>query len=159
MKLKFASLLLIIFVTGCSSLQPSTPFGQFLFGHEADAPIAGDLSKLTYPGEAELGDDLDIIVVPDGFDVSLANREPQSFNAIQLWLNRQYVGLLPKVAIGTDGNTFRLKDFINEHGEAYPVGGIINPDKTFPIVLAELFDPAEGKRHRLLVRKVKRVVK
>jgi hypothetical protein len=41
---------------------------------------------------------------------------------------------------------------VNRYGEPYPIGGFFTPDKTFPVVLVEVYDPATGKRHRLLAR-------
>lgn len=110
------------------------------------------LSKLRYPAEAPLGEDLDILVVQEGRWLRLVNRLPQRFEKMQLWLNRQYVGQVEKIEIGTE-NLLELRRFINEYGEAYPAGGFLQPDKAFPVVMAELYDPQTGQRHRLLVRR------
>jgi hypothetical protein len=42
--------------------------------------------------------------------------------------------------------------FIDQHGRSYPVAGPITPDRGFPVVLVELFDPATGRKHPLLSR-------
>ncbi len=112
-----------------------------------------ELSKRTYPAQAELGDDLDIIVVRDGGAVRLVNRTPRSYSGLQLWINEEWVGDVTTVQIGTD-NLVALPQMINEHGERFPVGGILSPDKTLPVVLTEFYDPATSKRHRLNTRVV-----
>lgn len=106
------------------------------------------LSKLAYPADAELGDDLDIVVSRRGGRIALANRTPHSYENVLLWLNRQYVHSAGRIAIGPD-NTLVLRTFVNRYGETFPVGGLLSPDKGFPVVLAELYDPVTHKRHRL----------
>jgi hypothetical protein len=103
-----------------------------------------------YPAQAELGADLDIVVSQAAGVVHLVNRTPKSYRNVQLWLNDQY-GAKVTVEIGP-GNRFALTRFINEHAEHFPIAGILTPDKGFPILSCILFDPATGKRHRLLAR-------
>lgn len=109
------------------------------------------LQVLPYPSDASVSDDLDVVVVRDGGALVLVNRTARRFENVQLWLNQQYVGLAPRIVIG-DANRFDLLSFINEYGEPYPIGGLLTPEKTFPIVLAEMFDPGALARYRLLVR-------
>jgi len=70
---------------------------------------------------------------------------------MQLWLNRQWVRDSGTIQIGTD-NLRELTDFINLYEEPYPVGTFLNPDQTAPLVLAELYNPRQDVRHRLVVR-------
>jgi hypothetical protein len=109
------------------------------------------LAATPYPKAAPLGDDLDILIIRHGWDIQLVNRTPRSYRDVQLWLNQQYVGDVNRIQIGAQ-NSVPLSDFVNSHREAYPVGGFLDPDRGYPLVLAELFTPTDGKRHRLLVR-------
>ncbi len=103
-----------------------------------------------YPTDAPRGSDLDIIVVRKGSIIELANRTPHSYRNMQLWLNEQWVGIVD-IAIGTD-NVFDLNDFFDRHGRSYPVGGLLSPDRSQPLVHAELYDPATDHRHRITVQ-------
>lgn len=109
------------------------------------------LAALDYPENAPHGPDLDILLIRSGEQVRLVNRTPAPYAGMQLWLNRQYVGDSGNIQIGTD-NLLLLTDFINLYQEPYPVGTFLNPDQTAPLVLAELYNPAQNVRHRLLVR-------
>jgi hypothetical protein len=130
-----------------------------LFGPKADPKLAAELSKLAYPKDAPLGPDLDVLVVRTGGALELVNRTPSTYRNMQVWLNQQYVARIDAVQIGSpeglgaaaSRNRLDLARFINLHGEPFPTGGLLAPEKSFPVVLAELFDPATGKRHRLLV--------
>lgn len=103
-----------------------------------------------YPAQAALGADLDIVVTQAAGVVHVVNRTPRSYRNVQLWLNDQYVARVT-IDIGPD-NRIALTRFINEHAEHFPIAGILTPDKGFPILSCILFDPATGKRHRLLAR-------
>jgi len=68
-----------------------------------------------------------------------------------------------------------VRKFIDKHGEPFPVGGLLTPDKTLPVLLVELYvspspngtpdaedvgvpdslgpETRTGQRYRLLVRK------
>ncbi len=109
------------------------------------------LAATPYPESAPLGDDLDILVVTHGRSLQLVNRTPRSYNNIQLWLNQQFVGNVETIAIGTD-NSVNLLHFINRYHETYPAGSFLHPDRAFPVVKAEIYDPAAKVRHRLIAR-------
>ena len=108
------------------------------------------LSQLSYPAEAELAADLDIVVVRRGSALLLTNRTAYPYEQMQLWLNQQYVSQIERITIGRE-NRFNLKRFTNRHREPFPVAGFLSPDKAFPVVLAELYDPEADKRYRLTV--------
>lgn len=110
-----------------------------------------ELASLEYPADAEYGDDLDIVVVRSGRSLELANREPSAFADKQLWLNRQYVTFIDRIAIGT-GNAVDLDGCINQYQESYPRNQFLHPDRGKPLVLAELYDPTTGLKNRLLVQ-------
>lgn len=109
------------------------------------------LAATAYPGRAERGDDLDILVIRQGWNIQLINRTPHHYRDVQVWLNQQYVGDMKRIQIGTQNRT-ALSNFVNQYREPYPVGGILSPGQGYPLVHAELFDPATTKRHRLLVQ-------
>jgi hypothetical protein len=136
----FACLFIVVIVAGCSTGKPDA------------ASI--ELGKTPYPESAPYADDLDIVATQKHGTLYLDNRTPNVFKDVQLWVNQQYVGLVPEIEIGheSSSNTIDLTKLVNRYGEAYPIGGFFTPDKTFPVVLVEVFDPASGKRHRLLAR-------
>lgn len=141
----FACLIATIFFLSLSGC------GRLGFGIRKDDAVVQRLSQTRYPLEAELGDDLDIVVVREGAAVQFVNRTALGFEKPQVWLNREYVADLDAVHIGTE-NWVDLVHFINRHGESFPVGALLAPDKSRPVVAADLFDPATGKVHRLTVR-------
>ena len=104
-----------------------------------------------YPEQAALGADLDMIVTQGRGILKVDNRTPRSFKDVQLWLNLQYVAQVT-IHIGS-GNPAPLTEFRNKHGEHFPIAGFLTPDKGFPILSCILFDPATGRRHRLVARK------
>ncbi|MEX2216894.1 MAG: hypothetical protein WD768_22465 [Phycisphaeraceae bacterium] len=146
---------LILSLTGCA-------IPAFFFGPTADSEMSEDLSLVVYPKEAALGDDLDIIALKRGNKLTLINRTPREYHDLQIWLNQQYVGKVDHIPIGTE-TVIYLNACINEFGEPFPVGGLLNAEKSYPVVLVELFTSetpeganqlslAAGKRHRMTVR-------
>ncbi len=116
-----------------------------------DKKLAAELSALRYPADATQGEDLDVLVIVKGDSLKLVNRTPRAYDDMQLWLNQQYVGQVKHLAIGTD-NKLNLNHFVNFRGEGYPTGSFLHPEDKFPVVMAELYDPATNTRHRLLAR-------
>jgi len=123
-------------MVGCEHV----PKPAILFGPKADADLAASLRQFEYPAAAPYGDDLDIELVVSGNTVTIANRTARAYRDVQLWLNQQHVTTVGHLPIGS-GHRLQLSDFINEHGEPFPVGGFLNPDRSYPVVLAELYDP------------------
>ncbi|MCC7145119.1 MAG: hypothetical protein IT443_01590 [Phycisphaeraceae bacterium] len=138
-----ASLILLAALTpSCANPRP-----------KADEKVAAKLASLTYPKDAPLGDDLDIVVERGKSHIRLINRTPRSYQNATLWLNQQYVGEAVRIDIGsTKNNRLSLKKFTNQHGECFPIAGFLAPEKAQQLVLAELIDPQTGQRHRLLVQ-------
>ncbi|MCE9590520.1 MAG: hypothetical protein K8S99_08355 [Planctomycetes bacterium] len=139
-RLSFCVLLLLLLGVGACSNQ------------QLKDPRSVELAKMTYPEEAQPGDDMDIVVERKGGSIRLTNRTPAAYEKCVIWLNQQYVSPVDKLTIGAE-NKLSLHQFINRWREPFPVGGLLTPDKGYPVVLAELIDPATGKKHRLLVRK------
>ena len=133
--------LAILFATGCSTLRDAT----------APPRTIERLAELDYPTDAPHGPDFDLLLVRSANELRIVNRTANSYAGYQLWLNQQYVADSSSIQIGTE-NYRRLTDFINRFEEPYPVGTLLNPDQTHPLVLAELYDPRENLRHRLVVR-------
>jgi hypothetical protein len=134
-------LILGLLLPGCSTLRDAT----------APPQTIKRLAALDYPEDAPHGPDLDVLLVRSGGQVRLVNRTAGTYGGMQLWLNRQYVRDSGTIQIGTD-NLRELTDFINLYEEPYPVGTFLNPDQTAPLVLAELYNPRQNVRHRLVVR-------
>jgi hypothetical protein len=116
-----------------------------------DGPTAEALAALRYPGLAEYGPDLDIIVIREGDHISLTNRTARSYTGMQLWLNQQYVSQVESVGIGVNPDQ-PLAGFLNRHREEFPVGSFLQPDQARPVISAELYDPAANVRYRLTVQ-------
>lgn len=118
-----------------------------------DSATIDRLAALDYPATAEYGPDLDIVVVGRRDTVYLTNRTAYRIEDVELWLNRQWVSEPPDIEVGA-GVSLSLTRFINQYKEPYPVPGFLRPGDSFPVVLAELYDPETGLRNRLLVQKV-----
>ncbi len=118
---------------------------------KADPDLAAELSILPYPKASPVGEDLDIVAIMHWQSLELVNRTPNSRADVQLWLNQQYVARVAQLPVGQSVSV-SLDKFVNQHGEEYPSGDILTPDRRVQIILAELFDPATGKRQKLLVQ-------
>lgn len=121
-----------------------------LVGKKATSKQIENLRIFDYPAEAPFGADLDIVVTHQGNAIALTNRTPRQYIRFHLWLNQQYVSEPPIIKIGSE-NRFELSGFVNHHGESFPLGGFLAPDKGFPVIHAELYDPKKKQRHRLVV--------
>jgi hypothetical protein len=130
----------LLIQTGCEQAPPVI-----------DGPTAEALAALRYPGQAEYGPDLDIVVTRDGSSIRLTNRTPRGYAGMQLWLNQQYVQETEQIDIGANPDT-PLAAFINRHREPFPVGTFLQPDLARPVISAELYDPAGNVRYRLTVQ-------
>jgi hypothetical protein len=156
--LRFGGLVCALALLGCeggarevgSAVETSVENTASVLTDRIDQEQIEALRKLAYPADAEVGEDLDMVVSRRGGRITLINRTPQSYENVLLWLNRQYVHSAGRIAIGPD-NTLALRTFVNHYGETFPVGGLLSPDKGFPVVSAELYDPLTNTRHRLTV--------
>lgn len=140
-------------VTGCGG-QWRLPFSKQTPASEAPPAIEGVPAVegfAAYPHDAPLGADLDIVTVTRRGQVTFTNRTAHNYSNARVWLNQQYVGTVPQILIG-QSVTLPLTQFTNQHGEHFPIAGFLTPEKGFPLLAAEIFDPATGHRHRLLAR-------
>jgi hypothetical protein len=126
-------------LAGCASTKPDLPEQQ-----------VQELAQMTYPAAAAWTGELDIVVVRHGDRVQLVNRTVHSYDNVVLWFNQQYAGLVPHIAIGT-GNYVDLRKTVDAHGRAYPVGSLLEPDKSARLVQAEMVQAATNERFRLTV--------
>ena len=98
------------------------------------------LAQLIYPLDAERGPDLDIAVERRGENLSLLNRTARVYRDQQLWVNCQYVNIVPILTVGPN-NTIDLNRWVNQYAECFPVGAFLTPDEARAVVLVELYDP------------------
>ncbi len=123
-------------------------------GGAAASAYVSELSQLRYPADAQRGPDLDIVVVRRGPAIELVNLTSESHGNVQLWINREYVGLVDAVRIGRPAsNRVPLARFVNRHREIFPTGTFLVPDKRVDVIVAELYDPASSLRHRVRVQR------
>ena len=113
-----------------------------------------ELSDLPYPAEAPYASNPDILVVREGTNLRVVNRTPAAYNNMQLWLNQFYVYNNPQINIGAN-NMIALPLFINRYEQSYPVGTFLRPERGYPVVLAELYDPNAKVKYRLNVQPVR----
>jgi hypothetical protein len=135
------AMLLLAGLTGCSAPGPN-------------ARQIDQLSQLTYPTNVKTVKDLDIVAKQTRTQIEFTNREPIALHNVYVWLNRQYVGFVPKIEIGNDGSTndYNLDRFYDLHKEHYPVGGILSPDRGFPLTTVDIYEPGTGTIYRTVVR-------
>ncbi len=109
-----------------------------------------ELAALRYPADARHGQDVDVLVMPASQHITLVNRTTTPLNSVQLWLNQQYVAIVDDLGVG-QRQRIPLARFINRHAESFPTAGFLAPDRALRLVHAEIFDPAAGSRHRVIV--------
>jgi len=129
-----------------------------LVGCSADKPNLrqiDELAQLRYPDQIKNVKDVDVVANQTRTQVQFVNREPVDFTNVYVWLNRQYVGYIRRIEIGNQGsaNHFDLDGFFNLHKLHYPVGGILSPDRGFPLATVDIYDPATQTIYRAVVRR------
>ena len=127
-------------LAGCSTLPAGT-----------SAAETARLAAMDYPEQARYGEDLEVIVTRHGRYLRLNNTGTTVKRDCVLWVNRQYAAVLPLLAIG-NGTEVDLTNCVNRHQEPFPVGRFLRPDLEKRVVLADVFDPGTGLRHRLTTR-------
>lgn len=110
-----------------------------------------ELSRIPYPEDAPRGPDVDVVVVPHNASIELVNRTASNYENVRIWINEQYVSPEVDLAIGR-GSRIDLRRFINALEEPFPTGTLLAPDKSRPVILAEMHDPNLGLRRRLRVQ-------
>ncbi len=109
-----------------------------------------DLEPMTYPRDAATGAEWDIELQRiDRRQVRIDNRTTQHLSGVTFYLNQQYGGVIAELPVGRPV-TINLRNFINQHGERFPVGSLLEPEKSHVIVLADAY--VDGELHKLKVR-------
>lgn len=120
---------------------------------EAPAPAPAPLWSLKYPGDKEqFGGDLSMTVIQDRKSIKITNRTVDSYKDVQVWINQRYVTRVSDIPVGKT-TSIALSSFINQYGEKYPTPGLFRPDRSFPALLVEIYQPDQNKRYRLIVQK------
>jgi hypothetical protein len=114
-----------------------------------------ELAQLRYPDQVKNVKDVDVVANQTRTQIRVVNREPVDFTNVYVWLNRQYVGYIRRIEIGneSDANNLDLDGFYNLHKLHYPVGGILSPDRGFPLTTFDIYDPATQTIYRAVVRR------
>lgn len=117
----------------------------------SDGPLVEEVVREAqfYPADVPVGDPVELEVVRQRDHIVIHNRTATAYDNAQVWLNQGWGQTVALVPIGT-GKPLLLTDFINEHGEPYPVAGFLAPEKSRPLVAAALF--RDGQLHPLTVR-------
>ncbi|QQE11533.1 hypothetical protein JD969_18900 [Planctomycetota bacterium] len=131
-----ASLTALSALTGCRGTAATTPEYRY------------ELASIPYPKSAKAAPDVDIVAARQGENLRLVNRTPWEYTDIEVWINQQYVYRIDKIDIGSD-NLIPLSEAINEFEIPFPLGTFLRPEKGFPVVLTELYDPKTQLKYRL----------
>jgi len=103
-----------------------------------------------YPEQMEIGEPLEIeIVRVSRKRITIDNRTTQPWDGGRIWLNRQYGTVLDEIPVG-QSDQIALVEFVNLHGEQFPVGTWLTPEESREVIAADL--EANGKLHKLIVR-------
>lgn len=102
-----------------------------------------------YPEDAERGDALNIEVVRTDNAVRLVNRTVNTYEDAELWLNHEYGAPVGTIETGRN-EPVALNNFVNQHGERYPLAVFLAPDLDEALVEADLV--IDGVAHPLPVR-------
>lgn len=137
------ALLALLPLASCDSIQWTTS--------HADPAAAEVARSLTYPDQTERGEPIDIVVRREGQSLVVTNRTAQSLEGVQIWLNREYVHVADRIAVGANPS-IPLNRFVNRHEEPLPTPGLLTPDRGLRVVLAEIYVPQTRRRHALLVQ-------
>ncbi len=103
-----------------------------------------------YPADMIVGGSLNVeLIRVDRKHIVIDNRTAAPYHDVTLWLDKQWGADLDTIPIGR-GDPIELVRFINEHGEPFPVGSFLEPDKSRTLVLGDL-QQTQGL-HKLIVR-------
>ncbi len=144
-----AAVLLTVTAMACGGCEAISHITSSILPDRQQEP---DPTPMIYPAEAETDDALDIqIVRQDRRHIRFDNRTTQSLNDVTIWLNHEYGAVIDRVPIGNSGQV-PLLQFVNQHGERYPVGSFLEPEKAKVLVLADAV--VDGKLRKMNVRLV-----
>lgn len=135
--------LLLLLLGGCEAVSHiATSLGP-------DQP-AERVEPVLYPEDAPVGEPLEVEVIRvSRRHVNLVNRTAHSYQDLEVYLNHQFGGTIESLPVGQSIEV-SLSQFVNHHGERYPVGSLLEPDKSQKLILAEAM--VDGQIHRMTVR-------
>ncbi len=114
-----------------------------------DAP-AGPVEPMFYPADAPIDQPLNVQVVRiSRRHVRLTNLTASSLGDLTVYFNQQYGGVVEQLPAGRSIEV-ALADFVNAHGERYPVGSLLEPDKSRVLLLADAV--VDGRLRKMNVR-------
>ena len=114
------------------------------------APGANLQTPRYYPETMPVGEPLEIEIVRQNRKrITIDNRTTQPWDGGRIWLNRQYGAVIDEIPVGKSQN-IALIEFVNLHGEQFPVGSFLAPEKSRDVIAADL--EANGQLHKLVVR-------
>jgi len=150
-RLLLPALALLLIGVGCEALSHlGTSLAPTAERTDAAIEPADRTEPRTYPAAAEVGPPLEIELVRlDRKRVRLENRTARRIEGGQLWVNQEFGGSLATLGVG-ERVSVALDRLVNHHGEVFPIGSFLEPEKTNTIVLADLY--LNGKLHKLVVR-------
>lgn len=103
-----------------------------------------------FPDDMPRGRDYDIELVRlNRKQIRLDNRTALQYEHVTLWLNELHGDELDEVPIGRGGR-IDLTRFINQHGEPFPVGSLLAPEKAKAVTTAAI--EHGGELHVIPVR-------
>ena len=136
---------LLMIGLGCEGFQHLV--GSAVPPGDADAQ---PIEPRTYPTDMPVGLAYDIEVIRTGRrQIKLDNRTAVPYENVTLWLNQQYGATIDQIPIGPS-ISIPLTEFVNEHGEPFPVGSFLSPEKSRAVVSATL--ASEDTMHPLSIR-------
>ncbi len=98
----------------------------------------GEAEPMFFPKDFEVAGSFDIDVIRvDRKHIRFDNSSVRIFRGARVFLNHDYSADISMIATGKS-NLIALDGFVNEHGERYPVGSFLQPEKNRPILLGEL---------------------
>jgi hypothetical protein len=116
-------------------------------GPEAPASPA---EPMFYPADAPIAQPLNVQVVRiSRRHVRMTNLTASTLADLTVYLNQQYGGVVEQLPPGKPVEV-ALADFVNAHGERYPVGSLLEPDKSRVLLLADAV--VDGQLRKMSIR-------
>lgn len=90
-----------------------------------------------YPEELGQGPMIAVQVFRDAGDLIIVNASPQSFEELDVWVNRRYLLQLDRLAAGETRRVW-FGDFFDQWGETPVAGGFFRTEAPTPSVIVQL---------------------